>query len=69
MAILLSDAILNKWLEHFYGTFLNIHQSGVHTALFGRYIAGATFAAVSVHVLCTPYNRAPVYSVNFILLG
>ena len=39
--------------------FLNIHGSGVLTAL--AWLSGATWnnAAVSTQVLCTPYNHAP----------
>ena len=46
---------------------LNIHQSGVGTVLFACHTAGLVpgeTAAVSAHVLCTPYNHAPVYSVT-----
>ena len=44
---------------------INIHGNRVVTALFGCCLAGATCrnAAVSAHVLCTPFNHALVYSI------
>ena len=47
--------------ELFMMHFLNIHQSGVLTALFGCYMAGATRNCYDLctSVLCTPYNHAP----------
>ena len=42
---------------------------GVLTALFGCYmLVPSETAAVSVHVLCMPYNHAPVYSVTSVKL-
>ena len=46
--------ILHEWLA-FYSTFLNIHRSGVLTAL--AWLVPHETAAIS-HVLCTPYNHA-----------
>ena len=44
---------------------INLHGSGVLVALCGCCMAGATWnAAVSVQVLCTPFNHAPRYSVT-----
>ena len=41
-----------------------LYCSGILPALFGCYMTGATrTAAVSAHVLCTPYSHTPVYSV------
>ena len=39
--------------------FLNIHQSGVLTAL--AWLLPHETAAVSAQILCTPYNRAPCH--------
>ena len=39
--------------------FLNIHRSGVLTAL--AWLVPHETAAVSAQVLCTPYNHAPCY--------
>ena len=41
----------------FYSAFLNIHRSGVLTAL--TWLVPHETAAVSAQVLCTPYNHAP----------
>ena len=43
----------------FIARFLNIHQSGVLTALAG--LVPHETAAVSAKVLCTPYNHAPCH--------
>ena len=44
---------------------INIHGSGVLIVLFDCCMAGAMWnAAISVQVLCKPFNRAPVYSVT-----
>ena len=40
-------------------SFLNIHRSGVLTAL--AWLVQLETAAVSVQVLCTPYNHAPCH--------
>ena len=50
----------------FYSAFLNIHQSGVLTqhCLVVIWLVPHETAAVSEHVLWTPYNHAPVYSVT-----
>ena len=50
--------ILHEWLS-FYSSFLNIHRSGVLTAL--AWLVPHETAAVSAQVLCTPYNHAPCY--------
>ena len=39
--------------------FLNIHQSGVLTVL--AWLVPHETAAISVQVLCTPYNHAPCH--------
>ena len=50
-----SHVILHERLA-FYSVFLNIHQSGVLTAL--TWLVPHETAVVSVQVLCTPYNHA-----------
>ena len=45
--------------KHFIALFLNIHRSGVLTAL-ARLVPHET-AAISAQVLCTPYNHAPCH--------
>ena len=52
-----SHVILHEWLA-FYSAFLNIHRSGVLTAL-AWLVPHET--AVSAQVLCTPYNHAPCH--------
>ena len=48
-----------------HSAILNIHRSGVPTALLACYMAGAIeTAAFWAHALCTPYNPAPVYTVS-----
>ena len=47
-----------KWLA-FYSAFLNVHRSGVLTAL--AWLVPHETAAVSAQVLCTPYNRTPCH--------
>ena len=41
LAVLLSHVIVKKMTVALYSMFLNIHCSGVSTALFGCYMAGA----------------------------
>ena len=53
-----SHAILHEWLA-FYSAFLNIHRSGVLTAL--AWLVPHEIAAISAQVLCTPYNHAPCH--------
>ena len=58
-----SHVVLHEWLS-FYSAFflffsLNIHQSGVLTAL--AWLVPHKTAAVSAQVLCTPYNHAPCH--------
>ena len=53
-----SHVILHEWIA-FYKACLNSHWSGVLTAL-ARLVPHET-AAVSAHVLCTPYNHAPCH--------
>ena len=48
--------------EELIARFLNIHRSGVLTAL--AWLVPCETAAVSAQVLCTPFNNAPVYSVT-----
>ena len=43
----------------FIAHFLNVHQSGVLTAL--AWLVPHETAAISVQVLCTPYNHAPCH--------
>ena len=43
-----------EWLA-FYSAFLNIHRSGVHTAL--AWLVPHETAAILAQVLCTPYNH------------
>ena len=53
--------ILHEWIA-FYSAFLNIHRSGVLTAL--AWLVPQESAAresQSRHVLCTPYNHAPCH--------
>ena len=52
----------STWVTTFYSAFfffffLNIHRSGVLTAL--AWLVTHETAAVSAQVLCTPYNHAP----------
>ena len=47
------------FLARFFFFFLNIHRSGVLTAL--AWLVPHETAAVSAQVLCTPYNHAPIY--------
>ena len=49
----------STWVTSFYSAFLNIHRSGVLTAL--AWLVPHEKAAVSVQVLCTPYNHAPCH--------
>jgi len=53
-----SHVILHEWLA-FYSSFLNIHRSGVLTAL--AWLVPHETADVSAQVLCTPYNHAPCH--------
>ena len=54
---LLSYVILREWLS-FYSAFLNVHRSGVLTAL--AWLVPRETAAVSAR-LCAPYNHAPCH--------
>ena len=49
----------SAWVTSFIERFLNIHRSGVLTAL--AWLVPHQTAAVSVQVLCTPYNHAPCH--------
>ena len=54
----------SAWVTSFYSAFfffffLNIHRSGVLTAL--AWLVPHETAAVSAQVLCTPYNHAPCH--------
>ena len=53
-----SHVILHEWLA-FYSAFLNIHRSGVLTAL--AWLVPHETVAVSAQVLCTPCNHAPCH--------
>ena len=67
--IALFSALLSRLTALAYGStcvtsfliarFLNIHQSGVLTAL--AWLVPHETAAVSAQVLCTPYNHAPCH--------
>ena len=50
--------VLHEWLA-FIARFLNIHRSGVLTAL--AWLVPHETAAISAQVLCTPYNHAPCH--------
>ena len=49
----------SAWVTRFIARFLNIHRSGVLTAL--AWLVPHETAAVSAQVLCTPYNHAPCH--------
>ena len=51
--------VLHEWLALYSFFFLNIHQSGVLTAL--AWLVPHEMAAISAQVLCTPYNYAPCH--------
>ena len=52
----------SAWVTSFIARFLNIHRSGVITAL--AWLVPHETAAVSAHVLCTPCNHAPCHSMQ-----
>ena len=54
--------ISDHFFKFCYSAFLNIHRSGVLTAL--TWLVPRETAAVSVQVLCTPYNRVPCHFVQ-----
>ena len=59
----------SKWVTVvFYSMFFNIHPCGVFTLLqcylAVTWLVPCETAAVSVHILCTPCNHTPVYSVT-----
>ena len=47
------------WVTSFIVRFLNVHRSGVLTAL--AWLVRHETAAVSAQVMCTPYNHAPCH--------
>ena len=49
----------STWVTSFIARFLNIHRSGVLTAL--AWLVPHETAAVSAQVLCAPYNHAPCH--------
>ena len=49
----------SMWVTGFIARFLNIHRSGVLTAL--AWLVPHETAAVSAQVLCTPYNHVPCH--------
>ena len=51
----LSNAIIYEWLG-FNSAFLNIHQSGVRTALFDCYMAGATWNCFRLGAVCVRHT-------------
>ena len=63
-AVLSNSALVacdSKWVTvAFYSMFLSNRRSGVPTALIVTLLVPLETAVVSVHVLCTPYNHAPV---------
>ena len=52
----------SAWVTSFIARFLNIHRSGVLTAL--ALLVPHETAAVSAHVLCIPYNHALCHSMQ-----
>ena len=52
----------STWVTSVIVPFLNIHQSGVLTAL--AWLVPHETAAVSAQVLCTPYNHAPSHFIQ-----
>ena len=52
----------STWVIGFLARFLNIHRSGVLTAL--AWLMPHETAAVSAQVMCTPYNHAPCHFVQ-----
>ena len=60
--------ILNEWLQPF-TAFWNSHWSDViQFYLAFTWLMTTETAAILVYVLCTPYNHAPAYSVNYLKL-
>ena len=64
----MSRVILNEWLS-FYSTFFFFFFLFTEVLHLQRYLVVTWLvprqtAAVSAHVLCTSYNRAPAYSVT-----
>ena len=49
----------SAWVTSFIARFLNIHRSGVLTAL--AWLVPHETAAISAQVLCMPYNHAPCH--------
>ena len=62
-----SHVILSTWVTSFYSAFLNIHYSGVVTAL--AWLVPRETAAVTAQVLCTPYNHAPCHFTQIFIKG
>ena len=56
---LCSHVILHQMTSFLHSELLNIHRSGVLTAL--AWLVPHETAAISAHVLCTPYNHAPCH--------
>ena len=56
---LIALACGSTWVTSFIARFLNIHRSGVLTAL--AWLVPHETAAVSAQVLCTSYNHAPCH--------
>ena len=56
---LITLACCSTWMISFIVRFLSIHRSGVLTAL--TWLVWHETAAISVQVLCTPYNHAPCH--------
>ena len=57
---------VNDRLYPFIASFFNIHRSATNLqrCLVVVWPVSRETAAVSVHMLCTPYSHAPVYSVT-----
>ena len=53
---------LNEW-QYLYAAGLSVGQSGDSAVLGVTWLVPHAADAVLAHVLCTPYNHAPVYSV------
>ena len=58
-------ACASTWVTSFIARFLNIHRSGVLTAL--AWLVPQETAAVSAQVLCTPYNHATSCKATYVM--
>ena len=62
LAALLSHVILDKRLQPVIAFFLKYPSKCSYLVV--AWLGPREAAAVSSHVLCTPYNHAPVYSIT-----